>query len=262
MKMTMTKDNLRQLINVVVIIVTLTVNGLANAIPFNGQTTGDVSDKFKVFFVPAAYVFAIWGLIYLGLIAYGIYQALPSQRENPRLRKLGYVFAVANLANAIWLLFWHYNLFELTLLTMLILLSTLIATYLILDVGHSQVTASERWFVHLPVSLYLGWISVATIVNTADVLYIRNWDGMGIAPQSWAVIMLAIALVLATLMALIRKDLAYLLVFIWAFIGIAIRQSPAMFVSISAWIAAFLVLLLVILTLLNKSKQPEPSPVE
>src|SRR4030065_1224797 len=106
MKMTMSKDTLRQAINVVVIIVTLAVNGLANAIPFNGQTTAEISDRFHVFFLPAGYVFAIWGVIYLGLIAFAIYQALPSQRENPRLRKLGYILAAANLANAFWLFFW------------------------------------------------------------------------------------------------------------------------------------------------------------
>ena len=247
MKMSMTKDTLRQMINVVVVIVTLAVNILANAVPFNGQLTGEISDRFQVYFVPAGYVFSIWGIIYLGLIAFTIYQALPSQRENPNLRKLGYVFAVANLANAIWLFFWHYNLFPLSLLAMLVLLVCLLASYLILQIGCSTATRAEKWLVHLPVSIYLGWISVATIANVTDVLYDLRWDGFGIAPQSWAVLMLVVALFLAMLMALTRRDVAYLLVLVWSFAGIGIKQSDTAFVSVSAWVAAVLTFLLVIL---------------
>lgn len=255
MKMTMNRDTLRQVINIVVIIITLLINALANAIPFNGQLTGEISDRFNVFFVPAGYVFSIWGLIYLGLIAFAIYQALPSQRDNPRLRKLSYVFAAANLANAIWLFFWHYNLFGLSLLTMLTLLALLITSYLILDIGHSRVPAGERWMVQVPVSIYLGWICVATIANVTDVLYDINWGGWGIAAQSWAVIMLVVALVLATIMALSRRDIAFLLVLVWSFIGIAIKQSATPSVSISAWVAAILTFLLAILALLPKTKR-------
>lgn len=260
MKMSMSKDTLRQFINVVVIIVTIAVNILANAIPFNGQNTGDISDLFQVYFVPAGYVFAIWGVIYLGLIAFAIYQALPSQRDNPRLRKVGYLFAGANLANAFWLFFWHYNLFVLSLFTMLTLLVLLIATYLALEIGKTRVPLGERLCIHLPVSIYLGWICVATIANATDVLYYIEWGGFGIAPQSWAVIMLAVALVLATMMALSRRDVAFLLVFIWSFVGIAIKQSDTPLVATSAWVAAFLTLLLVILALVNKPKKLEPSP--
>ena len=262
MKMSMNKDTLRQVINIVVIIVTLAVNGLANAIPFNGQTTGEISDRFHVFFTPAGYVFAIWGVIYLGLITFALYQALPSQRENPRLRKLGYILAAANLANTFWLFFWHYNLFVLSLLTMLILLGLLIATYLILGIGRTPVSFAERWMVHLPVSIYLGWISVATIANVTDVLYDIDWDGFGIAPQSWAVIMLAVAVLLGTVMALNRRDTAFLLVFGWAFAGIAVKQSAAKMVSTSAWVAAFLALLLVILALVNKPNKTELSKAD
>jgi hypothetical protein len=257
MKKTLNKDMLRQVINLVVIIVTLAVNGLANAIPFNGQTTGEISDRFEVYFVPAGYVFAIWGVIYLGLILFAIFQALPAQRENPRLRNVGYLFAGANLANTFWLFFWHYNLFVLSLATMLILLGLLIATYLRLEIGRASVPLAEKLCIHLPVSIYLGWISVATITNVTDVLYYLEWGGFGIAPQSWAVIMLAVAVVLATIMALTRRDVAFLLVFLWSFAGIAIGQSETALVAVSAWVAAFLTLLLVILALVNKPKKGE-----
>ena len=135
----MNKDTLRQLVNVIGVIVALTVNGLANALPLNGKLTGAISDSFAVYFVPAGYVFAIWGIIYIGLLAFGIYQALPSQRENPRLRSLGYWFALSCLANSVWIFFWHYLLFPLTLIAMLTLLVSLIVIYQRLRIGQAPV---------------------------------------------------------------------------------------------------------------------------
>ena len=166
----MNKDTLRQLVNVIGVIVALTVNGLANALPLNGKLTGAISDRFAVYFVPAGYVFAIWGIIYIGLLAFGIYQALPSQRENPRLRSLGYWFALSCLANSVWIFFWHYLLFPLTLIAMLTLLVSLIVIYQRLRIGQAPVSAVERWTVNVPFSVYLGWITVATIANVTDLL--------------------------------------------------------------------------------------------
>ena len=89
------KDITRQILVILSVLVTLVVNILANALPLNGQNTGQISDRFNVYFVPAGYVFSIWGFIYIGLIAYAIFQALPSQRENPRLRRVGYLVRAA-----------------------------------------------------------------------------------------------------------------------------------------------------------------------
>jgi len=97
----MKRDIVRQAINVLAVVATLVVNGLANALPLNGHLTAEISDLFKVYFVPAGYVFAIWGLIYVGLIAFAVYQAMPSHRENPRLRRIGYGFALSCLANIV-----------------------------------------------------------------------------------------------------------------------------------------------------------------
>src|SRR3990172_10285336 len=101
------KDFVRQTIVVLTVAATIVVNILANALPLNGLNTGEISDRFKVYFVPAGYVFAIWGLIYIGWIAFAIYQALPSQKESPRLRRLGYSFALSGVFNAAWLFSWH-----------------------------------------------------------------------------------------------------------------------------------------------------------
>jgi hypothetical protein len=134
----MNRDIIRQVVVGLAVIATIAVNGLANALPLNDQTTGEISDRFQVYFVPASYVFSIWGVIYLGLILYGIYQALPSQRENPRLRRIGYPFALSCLANIAWLFLWHYEYFVLTVLAMVAILLSLIVVYLRLGVGRPR----------------------------------------------------------------------------------------------------------------------------
>jgi hypothetical protein len=134
-----------------------------------------------VYFVPAGYVFAIWGIIYIGWIAFVIYQFLPAQKESPRLRNLGYLFALSGVFNAAWLFCWHYNLFGLSVLIMFTLLGLLIAGYLKLNVGKMPVTNAEKWSVDIPFSVYLGWISVATVANVTDWLYSVNWTGFGLS---------------------------------------------------------------------------------
>ena len=228
-------------INVATALAALAVNGLANALPLNGQTTASISDKFQVFFVPAGYVFAIWGVIYIGWIAFIIYQALPSQRANARLAKIGWLFALANLANAAWLVCWHYDLLALSVCVMLSLLVLLIAIYRRLDIGRVRVAARERWLVDVPFSIYLGWISVATIANITDLLYAWRWDGLGIAPEYWAVIMLLAAATIALAMSLERADTAFLLVIVWSFVGIAIKQAAAPVVASAAMATAIVV---------------------
>ncbi len=248
------KDTLRQIANLITTLIALAVNILASALPLNRQNTGEISNRFQVYFVPAGYVFAIWGVIYLGWIAFVIFQFRPSQRENPRLRRLGYLFAISNLANAAWLFCWHYNQFGLSVLVMLSLLGLLIASYLRLDVNRTTLTCLERWSVDIPFSLYLGWITVATVANISDWLFLLQWNGFGLPPQIWAVIMLGVASLLGLGMSITRRDAAYLFVLVWAFIGIALKQTAAPLVVTSAWIAAAVMLGLAIFSLARQGK--------
>lgn len=252
----MSKDSLRQIFVALAVAATIAMNFLANIIPLNGQNTGEISDRFKVFFVPAGYVFSIWGLIYVGLAAYAVFQALPAQKSEPSLRRIGWPFLVASAANIIWLFFWHYNLFPLSEVAMLTLLASLIIIYLRLGIGIKEVGAGMRWAVHIPFSVYLGWISVATIANTTDLLYYWNWGGWGISPQVWAVIMLAVAALLGLIMALRRRDVAFLAVLVWAFAGIAVKQAPFPLVANAAWIAALLVVGEIILAIWLGRRKP------
>jgi hypothetical protein len=240
----MKKDIVRQVLTIFVILATLVVNGLANALPLNGLMTGEISDRFKVYFVPAGYVFSIWGLIYLGLIVFGIYQVLPSQRENPRLRRIAPWFYLGGAANIAWLFLWHYEQFVLTLPAMLILLGSLIMIYLSLGIGKTAApSAGEKWLVRLPFSIYLGWVTVATVANVTSLLDFLKWDGFGLTPESWMVIVLAAVFAIVAAVQFTRRDVAYTAVILWALAGIAFKHAGVAPVAIATWATFALVTL-------------------
>jgi hypothetical protein len=226
------KDMWRQAGVIASILITLVVNTLANALPLNGLNTGQISGRFNVYFVPAGYVFSIWGLIYIGLIAYGIFQALPTQRDNPRLRSTGWWITLGGLSNSAWIFLWHYQQFPATLVAMFLLLTTLIITYLRLGIGRSTVSKAETWAVRIPFSIYLGWITVATVANVTSVLDYVKWDRFGLTPEVWMGIMLAVVLVLTLAMIITRRDAAFTAVILWALAGIAMKFAavPAVMV--------------------------------
>jgi len=233
----------RQIINIIALSATIIVNNLANSLPLNGQTTGEISDRFPIYFVPEGYVFSIWGLIYMALIGFVIFQVLPAQRDNPRLKAIFTWFIAGNLANILWLFFWHYEFFPLTLVAMLVILASLIMIYYLLRCNKPKCSVSEQWLVRAPFSLYLGWISVATIANVSQVLYISGWSGWGITSISWTIIMLVIAAALALLMFVRENDLIYGLVIIWALIGIAVKQFFVPLVAATSWVLLGLIIL-------------------
>jgi hypothetical protein len=248
------KNTFRQIAVVVVILATITINILANALPINGLNTGQISDAFNVYFVPAGYVFSIWGIIYIGLIAYAIYQALPSQKNNPRLQATGWWVVLGGLANSMWIFLWHYQQFVATLGAMLILLATLIVTYLRLGTGRVKASTAETWAVRVPFSVYLGWITVATVANVSDVLDFVGWNRFGISEAAWMVIILGAVLVIAGLMNFLRRDLAYALVILWALAGIAAKFPQEGIVTIATWVTFGLVALSLAAAFLVKKK--------
>jgi hypothetical protein len=252
----MKKITLYQIITIFITLVTITVNGLANALPLNGQGTGEISDRFAIYFVPAGYVFSIWGLIYLGLIAFTVYQALPAQRENELIKKISPAYWISSTANIAWLFLWHYEIFPLTLVAMLTILGALLYIYRQIAKVNSEMSQNQKWFVKYPFSIYLGWISVATIANFSQVLFYVNWGGWGIPPVVWAVIMLAVATVLGVLMLWREHDMPYALVLVWAFAGIAASQASTALVANSAWFGvALLALALIVFPFLKRGSE-------
>jgi len=246
------KNTLRQVVVSLTILITILINILADALPINGLNTGKISDTFKVYFVPAGYVFAIWGIIYIGLIAYAVYQALPAQRENPRLQATGWWVVLGGLANCAWIFLWHYEQFIGTLCAMLVLLATLIVVYLGLGIGRTKVSSGETWAVRLPFSIYLGWITVATVANVSDVLDSLHPLGFSSLAATWMVIILAAVLVIAGLMNFLRRDVAYAMVILWALAGIAVKFPQAGIVTIAIWVTFGLVAASLIVAFLVK----------
>ncbi len=250
----MSKDAMRVWLNIIALIATLALNYLANALPLNGQTTGAISDRFEVFFKPAGFAFAIWGVIYLALLAFVVYQALSAQRENQRLRALSYFFAVSCLANCAWLIFWHFELFPLTMLAMVALLLALIKIYITIRRTTPPLPALERWLVALPFSLYLAWITVATMVNATILLDYFHWNGWGVSPETWAVALLVIAAALAAIINIRYGDAAFAFVLMWAFLGIAYEQAHATVVATAAWMLVAALAGLVVVKQIRKAE--------
>lgn len=240
-----------RLANIITLVIVLVVNYLANALPLNNQTTGEISDSYPVLFTPAGYVFSIWGLIYLALIGFTVYQALPQQADRPRLNKIGWWFSAANLFNAAWIFSWHYNQLLLSEIFMLGLLISLLMIYTRLEIGKLQLSPVERLFSEFPFSLYLGWISVATIANTSILLYDAGWNGFGLSPEFWTILILAVGALLGILMIRLRNAITYPLVIIWAFIGINLKPSTPDLIGTAAGVAALIILLYLIYALLR-----------
>lgn len=220
-----------QVLNLVAVFATIIVNFLANYLPLNGKYTGELSDAYPNLFVPAGITFAIWGVIYFFLILFALYQARDlfgkTQYDMPFLNKISFFFILTSLANILWIFFWHYEQIILSLLAMIILFVSLVIIYLRLEVGEKKVSRHEKLFVQTPFSVYLGWITVATIANVTAVLVSNNWDGFGISEQIWTILVLVVATIIALLVLITRKDFAYCLVIVWAFLGIAVKRFGA-----------------------------------
>ena len=220
------KTRVLQIINVLSFAAMVTVNVLANILPINNRTTGALSDSYPNLFVPAGLTFAIWGVIYLLLLLFSVYQLKGFvKRRNASVDTIGIYFILSSAANIGWIFAWHYQKVLASLLLMLILLISLITIYIRLGIGRQKVTMLERWLIHLPVSVYLGWITVATIANVTALLVHAGWNGFGLSPVFWTVAVTAAALAITIAMLLTRRDAAYALVVVWALVGIVIKRS-------------------------------------
>ncbi len=239
----MIRSDIRAYINVGMLALVLLMNYLSNAIPFNNLTQGDLSALYPVLITPAAYVFSIWGLIYIGLIAFIVYQALPSFRESPVVKAVGILFAVNALFNILWLFVWHYQRVGWSMLFMLLILASLILIYLRIGAVTAQKSVYDRFLVKMPFSLYLGWISAATIVNLNVLLYDIGWLGVGAGGVFFTILMIIIAAIVALAVFYLRQDYVFTAVFVWALIGIGIRHGTDLVIlTVFAWLAAAAIL--------------------
>jgi hypothetical protein len=243
--------------NILFFALTVVVNSLAGSTTIiGGKNTAQVSDVNLTLITPAVYVFSIWGIIYILLGVFVVYQALPKQQGKDYQKKIGWLFVLSSLVNVVWLFLWQFEYLILSVVLMFLLLASLILIYVRLGVGKSKVTMGERLAIHFPFSVYLGWITVASIANVAATLVSLNWDGFGISPEIWATLVVAVALIITILMLITRKDLAYSLVIIWALVGIGVKQSGnqtiALLTEVSAVIVAIVLIVVVLIAKLRK----------
>jgi uncharacterized membrane protein (Fun14 family) len=171
-----------------------------------------------------------------------VFQALPSQREKPFLKQTSVLFILSGVFNVVWLFLWHYGQIVLSVAPMFALLASLTAVYLRLGIGKTSVTLKEKVCVHLPFSVYLGWITVASIANVAAALVSVQWGGFGLANETWAVLVIAVALLITLAVIATRKDVAFSLVLVWALIGIAVNQSAYQNIVTAATASAVIII--------------------
>lgn len=233
-------------LNIVVFVVTVAVNSLAGATTLlNGRTSGQVSDTYPTLITPAGFTFSIWSIIYILLGLFVVYQALPGKQNKPYLERISFLFILSGLLNMFWLFLWHYGFITSSVILMFGLLASLIAIYLRLDIGKADVSLKDRICVHLPFSVYMGWITVASIANVSVALTFVGWDAGGIDPAIWAMLVIAVALLITLIIIATRKDVGYSLVIIWALGGIMAKQSDnqTMFWATGASIVVILIAL-------------------
>ena len=229
---------------VAALVLVLAVNWLANALPLGGLQTGQVSALYESYFTPAGFTFAIWGLIYAGLLLYAIYQALPGRRDEARLAPIGRLFVINSVLNCAWLFAWHYQYLSLSMLLMLCLLASLVLIYR--HLGEWDETSP---LVHIPFALYLAWICVASLANASALQTSLELNDAWLNHIHWTLLKIALAATVGAIVCVLRRDVAFVLVVAWATFGIASKQAAVPEVHGAALTASMLGLMLAVFTL-------------
>jgi hypothetical protein len=249
-----------QIGNLIGVIATVIVNVFATIGLINGITTAAVSDSYPNLFVPAGLTFSIWSIIYILLFAFAIYQAkdlFKKEKEDlPFLNQINYLFIIASAANIMWIFVWQYEIIIASVVMMLVLLVSLIAIYLRLNIGRADVSRKVKIYIHLPFSVYLGWITVATIANITAFLVSVSWDAFGISAEIWTILVIIVAGIITGAMLLTRKDIAYSLVVVWALLGIVIKRiSDYTNIVFAASITAIVIAVVILLVIIKNRKK-------
>ncbi|MBD2464852.1 tryptophan-rich sensory protein [Oscillatoria sp. FACHB-1407] len=237
-------DRLRAILTLIAILGTLGVNVVSNIAPLNGLNIGEISNTIfaDVKVTPANYAFVIWGLIYAGLIAFGVYQLRSENYRNIKLQRTSYLIIAACIAQIIWVFLFLGRQFVLSVVAMLGILIPLAMIYLHLRTRHERISRQEQWSVYIPMSVYFGWITVATVVNVATALYSLGWTGGGISAEVWTAIMIGVSAAIAAVIAFRYQDWAYVLVIVWALVAIAVRQLSIPLIAVTAIVLAIALL--------------------
>ena len=199
------------------------MNFLANALPINNRGTGEISNAYPNLFAPAGPAFSIWGLIYLLLGIYVIYQFVKKdQKTEEVIQKINPFFIATSLANISWIFAWHYDYIAISVAVMAVLLILLIKIADIIRLGNF--TTIEKVSIWAPFSIYFGWITVASIANITVFLVSIGWNGFGLADFVWTSIILLVGALIGILRMNKDKNVAYSLVLVWAYSWILFKH--------------------------------------
>ncbi len=247
-------DKLQPVLVVLATIGMIVFNYFAATGILGGVDTGAVSDKYQTFITPAGYAFAIWSLIYLGCIAFSIYQALPSQLE--RFRPIRRAYIVSCVANCAWLYFWSQEMMVVCLGVILILLA---AVGFINVKLRTTETSGEYWFAKFPFGLYFGWVTAATILNAAIALVYLD---VKVSAANAIMIGAGLLLVAAAIGVIVRIKLTnyfYPLAIAWALTAIAVKQSGKTLIVVAAAIGVIACLIAAISFVMNMPSSADKS---
>ncbi|GAA0563479.1 tryptophan-rich sensory protein [Chitinophaga japonensis] len=223
----------QSIFHVIGLILVIAVNGMAELLPINEQRTGEVSDKYPNLLVPAGFTFSIWGVIYLALLGFTVYQLWlafrgdHAQELTAFMTRIRHWWLVSCLANACWLFAWHYEMLPLSLLLMLVLLVSLVYIHRNFSIWDNGAPWKEKLYIHFPFSLYLGWISFAAIANITALMVYWGWHGQGISQVAWAVLMISLSTGLSAYMVLQHQNITFAMVTVWALYGIILKRRHA-----------------------------------
>jgi len=198
----------------------ITINALANILPLNGLTTGEISDLYPSLFTPAGYTFSIWSVIYLALFLFLVFSWIPNRL--PYSEKIFVLFSISSFLNIAWVFVWHHLMAGLSVLIMIALLVTLALLFLHIR-GNIPRSGASLWLIHIPFSIYFAWICVAIIANVSAYLVGIQWNGFGVSAEVWTIIMILVAGGLGVYFCLRFGSYEHALVVSWALIGILMR---------------------------------------
>jgi hypothetical protein len=246
-------EKIRQILVLLATVGVIIVNYLAATGSINQTTVAAISDKYPTLITPAGYAFSIWGLIYLGMILFSLYQMLPSQTTNPHFLRTRTIYIASSVANCAWIYFWIHERIWLATVVIFILLAALAFINLHLRGAGSIM---ETWLARVPLSIYFGWVTVAAIINAAVALVFSGIDASPGAANVWACVLIVAATVLGVLVRLKLSIAAYALTVAWALTAIAVRQSgKTLIVSLCAFgVIALLIAFFTPYLRLNESK--------
>ncbi|MBK6264894.1 hypothetical protein JKA74_07585 [Marivirga sp. S37H4] len=215
-------------LNTITLIAVIIVNGLAGSGQIGNKSVGEVSRAYDTLITPSAYAFSIWGLIYLMLTAFVIYQWVTYFRKNNQwiIDKTGLYFTIANLVNIGWLFLWLNEYIGLSVIVMFILLASLLTLVFRLDLEKKDEPVRIIFFVWWPLAIYIGWIIIASVTNVAVFLVSIGWEGFPLTSQIWTIFMVLVAMGIYLFMIFSRNLRESAVVGIWALIAIAVKQYP------------------------------------